>query len=757
MKSYPTENAAERFGLSKRSKNICIAAELTDTNSVIEYLENNGDFLRLHNCGKKSSEELEAFCSWLVSGGYESAEEKVKYDKRSIAFRKVKEAANSIYSKEIKDSILEKLHIKYSHLPTSVKKIINADDSYSFSGILELYKYLEGIGFDYRKIHNVGKQNANDIDEFIDSFLNLLVSEAADFEQSASSTPYSMVSKLDEKRRTIITYYFEASLRAMSVRAQNAIKNLLGDDNEILTLYEKLEEIDFKFLEIQYVGINTEKELKELFDKLELKAESLYEKDDEEISWSFFEAKVLNLGAADLIVWLEMRKKAYFKRQFPILELIVECMDKEVFLPKRESLIILAVNDYDSRYSNLTLEELGKMFGVTRERVRQIGADDKLLEEFWVEIKRVVELVEKKYIEDERYYTLKNESFIVIHDDLETEEDHSFSHSFLIRLNTILDKEYKVLDLSDLRLNNINDTQSYAIHQRLLSILDWKQAIVSLDELLSGDIEKTLELNLSGFLSSFKMVLADSFSEDWLNIVATAESVLYSLFGLNTDINGNLIIRRTTYKSIYEYVEEILEETQVPMTVHEISRIFNERNNRRNSSPESIRSSITKELDSIFIYVGMSTYALKKWESEGRMIGGSIRDLVKMYLERYDEPKHIKEIADFVCQHRDTNKMNILTNIQQEDSGIFEVYGVQFIGLSNNKTKFEYNVLNGRDIIKLKKKFRKKDGSISCMKDELITFLVDIADVKPIQVESYLEDKIESGEFLLDNDKVIIE
>jgi len=90
-----------------------------------------------------------------------------------------------------------------------------------------------------------------------------------------------------------------------------------------------------------------------------------------------------------------------------------------------------------------------------------------------------------------------------------------------------------------------------------------------------------------------------------------------------------------------------------------------------------------------------STYGLRKWENAGLYKGGTIRKIVKEYLENWNIPKHINDITHHVLQFRDTNSYSILQNVKlmNTDKSPFVFYRGGMIGLKR-KNYFKKNDLN---------------------------------------------------------------
>jgi hypothetical protein len=79
-----------------------------------------------------------------------------------------------------------------------------------------------------------------------------------------------------------------------------------------------------------------------------------------------------------------------------------------------------------------------------------------------------------------------------------------------------------------------------------------------------------------------------------------------------------------------------------------------------------------------------STYALKEWDT---VKTGTIKELVKEFLEASQEPKHISEIAVYVNKFRKTTDKNILSNLKLDKTNTYVFFKLGYIGLKYKQYK----------------------------------------------------------------------
>jgi len=275
----------------------------------------------------------------------------------------------------------------------------------------------------------------------------------------------------------------------------------------------------------------------------------------------------------------------------------------------------------------------------------------------------------------------------------------------------------------------------------------WQELLDRLRPLTEKRNYNEYQINLKGFLLQFidnKELVVRTLAER----LSVLEDLIYEEFGLLTDLDGNLTIKRNTLKLTYEYIIDVLAEANEPLHADEIYSRLEVKRPGSTKSADSLRGNLSK---SCFIITEWSTYGLKKWEDEGRYIGGTIKEVVAYYLRMFDTPKHIQEIADFVTQHRNTNKRNIDGNLRIDPRNQFKSFGLGFFGL-NEKNYLEddmkFNSIPNTSMRFLERDYFENGKSIDTF-DELIVKFAEANDIFPVQAKSSLLDKIEDGKFLL--------
>jgi hypothetical protein len=153
-------------------------------------------------------------------------------------------------------------------------------------------------------------------------------------------------------------------------------------------------------------------------------------------------------------------------------------------------------------------------------------------------------------------------------------------------------------------------------------------------------------------------------------------------FGLGYD-KTNLLFRRNSLVKLSEHIISILEAVGRPMKLTEICKELKNRSKRIPPNIESLRSSILS-IDEVAAIGKTSTYALKDWDT---VKTGTIKELVKEFLESSAEPKHISDIAVYVGKFRKTTDKNILSNLKLDKTNTYIFFKLGYIGLKYKQYK----------------------------------------------------------------------
>jgi len=352
--------------------------------------------------------------------------------------------------------------------------------------------------------------------------------------------------------------------------------------------------------------------------------------------------------------------------------------------------------------------------------------------------------------------------------DCEVKTNNYFqNHSSLFSLSEIILKEnislaenmvYKILEIANPTKALIIDNPKkhfykYLIPKYLKSLFDFNKFTSYINEKINNKIEKDFKIELSDLNKIFLTKSVETVDSNKLESIIS--EFLISEFGLNL-INGRIEFKRNTKKKTYEYIVDILNLHGEPMHVNEILPILNKSFPKKPKKAEGVRSHCINHPET-FINTAWSTYGLKKWETQGKQVGGTIKQVVVKYLQKCDKPKHIYEISNYVTKYRDTTKINIWGNINLDPKKVFAVYNGGFVGLSEknyskNDTLFN-NVKNSW--FRLLKSDFLVNGRSQYKVENVYSEIAKKLRVLPIQIEALIAERIENEELILDDDNYI--
>ena len=296
----------------------------------------------------------------------------------------------------------------------------------------------------------------------------------------------------------------------------------------------------------------------------------------------------------------------------------------------------------------------------------------------------------------------------------------------------------------------IGDGLSILIDKWCLEKLELKNLVNKIEEIRNTKIEENLEIHLPGFVRNF--TIGEVSLEDQQRLTGITEMILNELFDLYPDANNCLVIKRNIRKKPWEFMRDILREKAQEMHVDEIALEMRKLNFDFDAA--MVRSNVAR--NNIFMLMGGSIYGLKEWEDESNVVGGTIKQIIEKYLSSLDRPVHLNEIAKYVMQHRDTNIVSIHGNLRLDPLNRYRYFGHRFYGLNNKQYKKAYNFKAVskhwfREVIILYAD--KKTQKIS--KSDILDYVAHLFDIEEIQIEFLLDQRIDKGELIVTNDKML--
>lgn len=529
---------------------------------------------------------------------------------------------------------------------------------------------------------------------------------------------------LTVRQKQILNNIINSQLNELSNRANNVLKVFTNSDTSLKGLYEIIINPDFDIKNFRNVGSKTEEELKDFFKNIrdQLELISVFN-DEKELTIELFSTYLKRKFEIDQDVLNEIFRNYNFEDGLPLFKTLNILIQHELIFSKRELEVLKNGINFWQHSQARTLEEIGEICNITKERTRQIR--NKLLSEF----KATFAFILGFEIDLFNMYDLDfTADILIITNELVSEinekEENLFNNLFVKYILLVLyEKSFMMVGNLESALSNSmkskeiqhNWNTTYLIKRELANLFDFDEFVNDVDRRLSDRIENDYSFHFETYLYKF---LNGKCPEILDRVMPVAEHILFVEFEMSVDVFDNILFEKNTIKQVYEYAYEALEAIGEPSKVFDILKKIKEIHPNYNSEESSIRSAMQRKVG--FISFGRtSTYGLKKWEDNKCVKGGTIRSITEEYLLEFNVPKHILDITKHIGKYRDTNAKNIHTNLKLDESGTFEFFPQQFVGLRIKNKYPEY-----QKYYSLPKLFRR--SIMAFLRNKEIVFIGDL-------------------------------
>jgi hypothetical protein len=369
----------------------------------------------------------------------------------------------------------------------------------------------------------------------------------------------------------------------------------------------------------------------------------------------------------------ESFKDSFISKSFPYFKYMQTIV--QYILNEREQYIFRNNFGFLDDSQKRTLQSIGDHYSITRERVRQIA--QKVPEKVSMAVNKIAQRffnIDKQF----NYELDLKKEFIIINDELvrkiNTKEKLNFTGKFysLIFAGTL---QRYFISFQDLENNYKN---YYLISRKYKEVFNFRAFFADVESRMENRIENDFEVDAMEYLSKF--LFPGQVMNDRLKQIC--RRMLTEEFELGFD-KVNITFHRNTLVKLSEHILSILEDAGRPMKLTEICKELKTRTSRIPPNIESLRSSILS-IEEVVAIGKTSTYALLKWQS---VKTGTIKLLVKEYLESSEDPKHILDITSYVNHFRATSDKNILSNLKLDKTNTFVFFKKSYIGLKYKQYK----------------------------------------------------------------------
>jgi hypothetical protein len=547
----------------------------------------------------------------------------------------------------------------------------------------------------FRFLRNCGPKSNQELLELCDEFNQN--SNSISPVLTNESNIVNTIESLSRPQRQVINNFIKITTSNLKVRGQNAIKYYLGKTSP------KLNDFVIKIFHTDYFAVS---KLKKIGKTTIPEIEAYLNKIKTYIN------EVSNISNEKRLV--SLNNKFLIKHTFSIDEIPNEILENQSIIKLCEFLILKNAffkSDYTTIFHNTidvfssdckTLEETAIITSLTRERVRQIR------ERCFVELKSKISFL-KNFEDDfhQNYDIDISKNFILLTDEKAEEINFLYgtkiSRNFLIYIFSVyLSEQFSINgNLDDVLIpkqfnarNRHNWKNIYIIRKEIKEEIDVNKICEDISSRLLEKINETYKFNFKSYLSRFLITENFNLLE---NIKDYCEIVINQEFDLFLDLDDNIVFARNTLKTASEFAFDALDALGKPSKVKDIYLKIAELYPGFNTDSNKVRVSL-KRKDG-FVPIGRtSMFGLRKWENElENFKGGTIRSIVKEYLEKVTTPMHISKITTYVLRYRPkTNENSIIQNLKLDESKMFKFFKNAFIGISGKKYESSFTILSSK-------------------------------------------------------------
>lgn len=657
--------------LSVRTYNVCDFNDLHSVTDILKYYDENMNFLRLRNCGEKSNLELIEICK--------------KYKEKIIQNIPVKTRKEPLTQIKIlsltQEEVLDKFIRNKSY--TLSKRSVNAILAYSnndlsFNGLKEI---IINPYFDLNKIKNIGKKSIKELEVFFD-----IIKKKKDFiltpeKRSDDVEINNILKSLTTKHKFVLKNILNQKIKSLSQNDRLIFTSIENNIHSIAKIYNELQTYSHGGFDTSLTEKNEINELLIFFKEITKTFAAIDEKKLQKEYYSLFLQKEfgLNKELTNLLL-----KNYDINAGYPIFMTLDYLIKGDFIVDKQEKAVFFGLlNIFIDKPSN-SLKTFQSNLGLSRERYRQIR--NKLL-------KRLPSIINQLFTSElnndswNTYQFSYQQDFIHLSDDditiINKNEFVNYNSYFITYIFSILFQKTHTLigDVENTFFGKHSKTYHawksfYLIRNKLCSFFDFDGFI--------NDVYRRYSLKINeDYTFHFQTYLLNFYSYNNLSkidiIAEICENILFSEFQNIIDNEDNIVFKRNTFKQVYEYTSEALNDIGKPCKITKIYSRVKELNPNLKIDINSIKASLSRKNG--FIAIGRnSVWGLKDWNEIYKF--GSMHDIAEEFLIQFNEPKKIDEITEYVSQFRpEATTKNLLYNLKSAENRRFRFFKNSHIGL----------------------------------------------------------------------------
>lgn len=329
----------------------------------------------------------------------------------------------------------------------------------------------------------------------------------------------------------------------------------------------------------------------------------------------------------------------------------VSSLMKDIFSYLSEQEVDITKKRFGIYERKHTLEEIGKSYGVTRERIRQIeGAIVKKIVNLNQKNEKLKELKDSiiKFVKE--YGGIVEEYFLIDKFFKELNENEKSFVEFLLSKVLIEDLEQeKTKDGSKIfyKLKGFASSSLETVINQVVKVLDEVKEPLRIDNILE-------KLNLSNILDSVDEKLLDIYNQSEVDNQELFKKTLESYLNVSDAVKKNVFglwgtksWKTVSPKRMSDKIYLILQKEGKPLHFKEITKIINESGfDKKPARDVTVHNELI--IDDRYVLVGRGIYALKSWGYKK----GAVADIIEEILKEKGTAMSKVEILEEVSKQR---------------------------------------------------------------------------------------------------------
>ncbi|MCF7795740.1 hypothetical protein K9M42_01480 [Patescibacteria group bacterium] len=326
-------------------------------------------------------------------------------------------------------------------------------------------------------------------------------------------------------------------------------------------------------------------------------------------------------------------------------------IENDVFNILSEQEIDIIKKRFGIGFNKETLEEIGKKYGVTRERVRQIeSVIIKKIDNIQKQNSKLSSLKEEILVLIEEYGGIVEENFLLDNFFIDLSNEEKDVTRFILNklfndyLDIFKDKKTKSVIYKS---KNLNLEDFGFIKKNIEEIMNNIKEPLSFDEIME-------KLNLLGIFNKTEKILTNLYKKSKTDNSKLFQNTIYSALHVmnNTDLNifkkwGMKNWKTINPKRMSDKIYLVLSKEGKPTHFKKITDIINDYNfDKKKARDVTVHNELI--MDSRYVLVGRGIYALKEWGYKN----GAVSDIIEDILKKSKKALSKKDIIEKVKEQR---------------------------------------------------------------------------------------------------------